>query len=142
MVFVQPYLSLRTKTSSRAFSGKEVTQLWLKQNIIIPAAAADPPQRKLRIRPLIFVYDTPSEYNSRMLQYRCNVCHVSVESQIQSSLELKAIASVVVYYNDESLVDIAQDQLHPILRKPIGFDLIWNGRAEGSRIESMNPRQP
>jgi hypothetical protein len=28
--------------------------------------------RKTRLRPLIYVYELPPDFNSRMLQYRCN----------------------------------------------------------------------
>ena len=42
---------------------------WLKDTIRTPAAA-DPPPSSHRRRPLIYVYDAPPEYNTRMLQYR------------------------------------------------------------------------
>ena len=36
----------------------------------INLAAEDPPPQKTRARPLIYIYDLPAIYNSRMLQYR------------------------------------------------------------------------
>jgi hypothetical protein len=43
------------------------SQPWLAENIRLPAAA-DPPVLKQRLRPLIYIYDLPSDYNTRMLQ--------------------------------------------------------------------------
>jgi hypothetical protein len=39
-------------------------------------AAADPPASKTRLRPLIYVYDLPPAYNTRMMQVRlaCRCC--------------------------------------------------------------------
>ena len=35
-------------------------------HVVTPAAAAPPPEQ--RLRPLIYVYDLPAEFNTRMLQ--------------------------------------------------------------------------
>lgn len=35
-------------------------------HVVAPAAADPPPQQ--RLRPLIYVYDLPAEFNTRMLQ--------------------------------------------------------------------------
>lgn len=45
---------------------------YLKEHIGIPAAGWQVPPAEMqdRLRPLIYVYDLPAEYNSRMLQYR------------------------------------------------------------------------
>eukprot|EP00798_Chlamydomonas_sp_ICE-L_P016187 gene16187-22349_t len=43
---------------------------WLKDVVEIPPASADTPAASTqRKRPFIYVYDLPSMYNSRMLQY-------------------------------------------------------------------------
>ncbi len=44
---------------------------WLRPHTVTPAAL----QGKTRMRPLIYVYDLPAEFNSRMLQYRLNKWH-------------------------------------------------------------------
>jgi len=43
---------------------------WLKPHVMPVPAALDPPPRSSRKRPLIYVYDLPPEFNSRLLQYR------------------------------------------------------------------------
>ena len=55
---------------------------WLRPHIATPA----PLQRKMRMRPLIYVYDLPAEFNSRMLQYRLNkACLLSSILALQDS---------------------------------------------------------
>ena len=46
---------------------EETTQQWIKPHVYTPGAA-DPPLNKTRKRPLIYVHELPSAYNSRMLQ--------------------------------------------------------------------------
>lgn len=46
---------------------EETTQPWLKPHVSTPGAA-DPPLNKTRKRPLIYVHELPSAYNTRMLQ--------------------------------------------------------------------------
>jgi hypothetical protein len=46
---------------------------WLAEIIIPPLAAADPPLTEKRLRPLIYVYDLPPDYNARLLQYRIEI---------------------------------------------------------------------
>ena len=48
---------------------EETTQPWLKPHVYTPGAA-DPPLNKTRKRPLIYVHELPSAYNTRMLQVR------------------------------------------------------------------------
>jgi hypothetical protein len=48
----------------------EMDHPWIQDVIIEPPAAADPPVLVRRLRPLIYVYDLPPDYNSRLLQYR------------------------------------------------------------------------
>ncbi|KAG2445204.1 hypothetical protein HYH02_008672 [Chlamydomonas schloesseri] len=43
---------------------------WLRPVVAIPPAAQEVPAISTRPRPLIYVYDVPPEYTSRMLQYR------------------------------------------------------------------------
>ena len=43
---------------------------WLAGVVSESPAAADPPAAPTRKRPLIYVYDLPAEFNSRLLQYR------------------------------------------------------------------------
>ncbi|GLI62946.1 hypothetical protein VaNZ11_005800 [Volvox africanus] len=43
---------------------------WLEPLIVIPPASLPVPASPTRPRPLIYVYDVPPEYTSRMLQYR------------------------------------------------------------------------
>ena len=48
-------------------AGVDLTeQPWLRE---VTSAAQQLPERR---RPLIYVYDLPAEFNSRMLQYRLN----------------------------------------------------------------------
>jgi hypothetical protein len=42
---------------------------WLKPHAVNPAAAE--PQPAIRLRPLIYVYDLPSDFNTRLLQVGC-----------------------------------------------------------------------
>jgi hypothetical protein len=49
-------------------TGRQLTTMpWLKDLVRAPAAE-DPPALKERLRPLIYVYDLPAEYNQRLLQ--------------------------------------------------------------------------
>ena len=48
-------------------AGLEEERPWLKPNVCTPAAT-DPPTAKTRLRPLIYVYDMPPAYNTRMMQ--------------------------------------------------------------------------
>eukprot|EP00884_Botryococcus_braunii_P008777 jgi/Botrbrau1/17900/Bobra.50_1s0001.1 len=50
--------------------GDELARPWLLEAMVPPPAAADPPVLKKRLRPLIYVYDLPPDYNSRLLEYR------------------------------------------------------------------------
>ena len=50
-----------------AAPGLEEERPWLKPNVRTPAAA-DPPAANTRLRPLIYVYDMPPAYNTRMMQ--------------------------------------------------------------------------
>eukprot|EP00884_Botryococcus_braunii_P019031 jgi/Botrbrau1/5811/Bobra.0155s0033.1 len=43
---------------------------WLKPVFVPPPSAGDPPPSATRLRPLIYVYDLPADYNTRLLQYR------------------------------------------------------------------------
>jgi hypothetical protein len=42
---------------------------WLKPHAVTPSAAE--PQPATRLRPLIYVYDLPSDFNTRLLQVGC-----------------------------------------------------------------------
>lgn len=42
---------------------------WLKPHAVNPAATE--PQPATRLRPLIYVYDLPSDFNTRLLQVGC-----------------------------------------------------------------------
>lgn len=60
-------LVFQTVTSVVGSAGINLTEKpWLRE--VIPAAEQLPERR----RPLIYVYDLPTEFNSRMLQYRLN----------------------------------------------------------------------
>ena len=48
-------------------AGLEEERPWLKPNVRTPAAA-DPPASSTRLRPLIYIYDMPPAYNTRMMQ--------------------------------------------------------------------------
>eukprot|EP00884_Botryococcus_braunii_P005998 jgi/Botrbrau1/1539/Bobra.0107s0027.1 len=50
--------------------GLEKERPWLNVTILPSAAAADPPTGEKVLRPLIYVYDLPPDYNVRLLQYR------------------------------------------------------------------------
>jgi hypothetical protein len=44
---------------------------WLNHTLVIPPAALDAPPAGLpRRRPLIYVYNLPAEFTTRLLQYR------------------------------------------------------------------------
>jgi hypothetical protein len=47
-------------------AGLEVARPHIAPHVVTPAAADPPP--KQRLRPLIYVYDLPAEFNTRMLQ--------------------------------------------------------------------------
>lgn len=48
----------------------EMERPWLNPHATISPAAADPPEKPARKRPLMFVHELPADYNTRMLQYR------------------------------------------------------------------------
>jgi hypothetical protein len=43
---------------------------WLQATSAVPPASLVPPPAATRKRPLIYIYDLPPEFNTRMLQYR------------------------------------------------------------------------
>ena len=47
-------------------AGLEVARPHIAPHAVTPAAADPPPEQ--RLRPLIYVYDLPAEFNTRMLQ--------------------------------------------------------------------------
>lgn len=55
--------------SGGAFSGgAPAAEPWLDLVMAMPPAALDPPPQPTRKRPLIYIYDLPPAYNTRMLQ--------------------------------------------------------------------------
>ncbi len=48
---------------------------WLRELVSV---AEQPKQRR---RPLIYVYDLPAEFNSRMLQYRLNKVYMTLDAK-------------------------------------------------------------
>jgi hypothetical protein len=55
-----------TETAVEITAGLEVARPHIAPHVVTPAAADPPPDQ--RLRPLIYVYDLPAEFNTRMLQ--------------------------------------------------------------------------
>eukprot|EP00884_Botryococcus_braunii_P002394 jgi/Botrbrau1/12155/Bobra.0186s0066.1 len=60
----------RRVQNSIALPGLEKDRPWLHDVMVQPPAATDPPILSKRLRPLIYIYDLPPDYNSLLLQYR------------------------------------------------------------------------
>lgn len=63
---VHDVLTPQRADSFLIFAGLEVERPHIKPHVVTPAAA-DPPAQQ-RLRPLIYVYDLPAEFNGRMIQ--------------------------------------------------------------------------
>ncbi len=61
---------LVVKQHSGGSAGDESRKHWLNNVVVVPPALLDPPPVAARLRPLIYVYDLPPDYNVRMLEYR------------------------------------------------------------------------
>ncbi len=53
-------------------------QPWLRDVVVEPAAAQDPPPAPTRLRPLVYIYDLEPLYNSKLLQYRCGTADAAL----------------------------------------------------------------
>ncbi|KAG2501891.1 hypothetical protein HYH03_000389 [Edaphochlamys debaryana] len=60
----------RKKAGSPMEPGVQATRPWIERLVTIPPAAMETPPKPTRPRPLIYVYDVPADYTTRMLQYR------------------------------------------------------------------------
>lgn len=72
--------------SARKFTGyEETSRPWIKGQVHTPAAK-DPAPGAARLRPLIWVYELPADYNSLLLQYRVERCERWLTEFVTSAL--------------------------------------------------------
>ncbi|EFJ52271.1 acetylglucosaminyltransferase [Volvox carteri f. nagariensis] len=78
---------------------------WLRGTVVVPPASLPEPQMPTQMRPLIYVYDMPPAYHSRMLQYRIgsDACMWRRFSEANDTYLLSMTYSVEVYLHEMML---------------------------------------
>ncbi|GFR52399.1 hypothetical protein Agub_g14911 [Astrephomene gubernaculifera] len=78
---------------------------WLQEVVVVPPASLPTPPTPTRPRPLIYVYDMPTEYTSKMLQYRLGVdsCLWRRYTEQNTSLLLSTTYAVEIYLHEMML---------------------------------------